>query len=219
MKEPGLGIIILAAGGGTRIKSAVPKVLHAIAGKPMLGHVIETARALNPDKIVVVTGNNRNQVEGYIKANYSGIETVLQEPQNGTGHAVQMAKENFAVFDGDILILFGDTPLIRAKTLEKLVTANGDNPLALFGIEARDPRKYGRLVLDKDGGLERIVEFADASAAEKKLTFCNSGVMIARAGDLFGYLDNLSNDNASGEYYLTDVIAMVREAGHKIPVE
>ena len=219
MNGKNLGIIILAAGEGTRMKSAVPKVLHRIAGKPMLGHVIDAAKALNPSKIVVITGHGRDLVEGYIQNQFESVESAVQDPQNGTGHAVMMAREAFAGFDGDILILLGDCPLIQAETLNNLVAARGDNPLALIGMATENPGNYGRLVLGDDGGLEKIVEFADASDAEKNITFCNSGVMIAPALDLFEVLDKLSNENAKGEYYLTDVIALLRKDGHKIPVE
>jgi bifunctional UDP-N-acetylglucosamine pyrophosphorylase/glucosamine-1-phosphate N-acetyltransferase len=218
MSRKSLGIIILAAGEGTRMKSACPKVLHAVAGKPMLGQVIDTAKALNPEKTVIVTGSGRDRVEGYIKANHPEASIGVQHPQKGTGHAVMMARETFQGFEGDVLILFGDTPLIGAKTLQGVVDLHGDQVLSLIGFEANDAGRYGRLVLGDDGGLERIVEFKDASEDEKSITFCNSGVMIAKAKDLFGYLDKLSNDNAAGEYYLTDVVGMVRGDGKKISV-
>ncbi len=218
MSAQNLGIVILAAGGGTRMKSARPKVLHEVAGKPLLGHVIETAKALNPDKIVVVTGHGRALVEGYIKARFPGVETALQDPQNGTGHAVMMARDYFKGFGGRILVLYGDTPLIRPETLKKLIEGLGSGVLSLFGMDCKDPGNYGRLVLADDGALLRIAEAADATEAEKKITFCNTGVMMAGAGVLFGALDKLSNDNAKGEYYLTDVVEMLRKAGHTIAV-
>lgn len=218
MSDKNLGIIILAAGEGTRMKSARPKVLHRVAGKPMLGHVIDTAQALNPAKMVVITGHGRDLVEEYIKTHHKGVETALQDPQNGTGHAVMMAKEAFEGFQGEILILFGDSPLATSASLKEFIQVKGDRPLANLGMETKDPGKYGRLVVGDDGDLERIVEFADASAAEKNIRLCNSGVMVASAGALFKYLDKLSNDNAAGEYYLTDVIALLRKDGHKIPV-
>jgi len=218
MANKNLGIIILAAGEGKRMKSALPKVLHGVGGKPMLGHVLETARALNPARVVVVAGVGRKLVEDYVHAHFGFAGVAVQQPQNGTGHAVQCAKAQFSDFKGDILVLFGDCPLVTAKTLKKLIRKHKGHSLSVFGIRTTDPRKYGRLVMARDGGLERIVEFADATPEEKKITFCNSGVMIARADKLFEALDQLKNDNAGGEYYLTDVVALIKKDGGKIPV-
>lgn len=213
-----LGIIILAAGEGTRMKSSLPKVLHGLAGKPMIGHVLDTTRDLKAGRVTVVTGAGRDKVEEYIHAHYPEAAVAVQNPQNGTGHAVQCAEKQFSDFDGVILILFGDCPMVTAPTLKKLIKKHDGHVLSLYGIETSDPRKYGRLVLAKDGSLEKIVEFADATDAEKAITFCNSGVMIADAKALFQALSKLKNDNAKGEYYLTDVVGLVREGGHKIPV-
>jgi len=218
MAETNLGIIILAAGEGKRMKSACPKVLHPIGGKPMIGHVLETAKALGPARTVVVTGIGRDRVERYLHAHYPEAAIAVQEPQNGTGHAVMCAHEQFADFTGDILVLYGDCPLVSVKTLKKLVKKHQDHALSVMGINASDPRKYGRLIKAKDGGLEKIVEFADANQEEKAITFCNSGVMIVKSDKLFAALDQLKNDNAKDEYYLTDVVAIVRKGGDKISV-
>jgi bifunctional UDP-N-acetylglucosamine pyrophosphorylase/glucosamine-1-phosphate N-acetyltransferase len=218
MTERNLGILILAAGEGKRMKSALPKVLQPVGGKPMIGHVLETAKALNTARMVVVTGVGRDRVEKYLHANYGFAAIAVQEPQNGTGHAVMCAREQFGDFTGDILVLFGDCPLVTADTLKKLINKHQGGALSMIGINANDPRKYGRLVMAKDGGLERIVEFADASKSEKAIAFCNSGVMIANSDKLFAALDQLKNDNARDEYYLTAVVALLRKEGHKIPV-
>ena len=218
MAESKLGIIILAAGEGKRMKSALPKVLQPVGGKPMIGHVLETARALSPARVVVVTGAGRDRVEEYLHAHYGFAGIAVQAPQNGTGHAVMCAGAQFSDFTGDLLILYGDCPLVTAATLKKLIKKHQGHALSMIGINAGNPRKYGRLVMAKDGGLERIVEFADASRSEKAIPFCNSGVMIANSSLLFAALDQLKNDNAGDEHYLTDVVAILRKEGHKIPV-
>ena len=218
MAESKLGIVILAAGEGKRMKSALPKVLQPVGGKPMIGHVLETARALSPARVVVVTGAGRDRVEGYLRAHYGFAGIAVQAPQNGTGHAVMCASAQFSDFTGDLLILYGDCPLVTAATLKKLVKKHQGHALSMIGINAGNPRKYGRLVMARDGGLERIVEFADASRSEKAIPFCNSGVMIAKSSLLFAALKQLKNDNARDEHYLTDVVAILRKEGHKIPV-
>ena len=218
MAEANLGIIILAAGEGKRMKSALPKVLHPIGGKPMIGHVLAAARDLKSSRTVVVTGVGRDLVDSYLRTHYPEAGIAVQAEQHGTGHAVMCAKAQFADFSGDILILFGDNPLVTAETLKKFIKDYQGHALSIIGVQTEDPRKYGRLVMAKDGGLEKIVEFADASAAEKAIKFCNSGVMVAKAEKLFSILDNLKNDNASDEYYLTDVVSLARQAGETIPV-
>ncbi|GGE46592.1 bifunctional UDP-N-acetylglucosamine diphosphorylase/glucosamine-1-phosphate N-acetyltransferase GlmU [Actibacterium pelagium] len=205
-------LIILAAGQGTRMNSELPKVLHPIAGAPMLAHAMRAGAVLEPEKVVVIAGHGSEQVRKAALAFDESAEIVLQEEQLGTGHAVAQAKETLADFDGDVIVLYGDTPFISPETLEALVAARASHDVVILGFNAADPARYGRLVMDGDD-LARIVEFKDATDAERKITFCNSGVLAADAKTLFDLLDAVGNDNAAGEYYLTDVPAIARDRG------
>ncbi|MBB4085825.1 bifunctional UDP-N-acetylglucosamine diphosphorylase/glucosamine-1-phosphate N-acetyltransferase GlmU [Sphingomonas carotinifaciens] len=202
--------IILAAGKGTRMKSDLHKVLHPIAGQSMLLHLLDAAGTLSPERTVVVTGAGREQVEAAVAP--LGVSTALQAEQLGTGHAVAQAEDALAGFDGDVLILYGDVPLVRAETmramLERLNAADAP-ALVVLGFRPADPGAYGRLIVAEGGDrLEKIVEYKDASDAERAVTLCNTGLMAARSADLFALLGRLGNDNAAGEYYLTDVVEM-----------
>ncbi|MCM1128598.1 MAG: bifunctional UDP-N-acetylglucosamine diphosphorylase/glucosamine-1-phosphate N-acetyltransferase GlmU [Alistipes senegalensis] len=207
-----MNIVILAAGMGKRMYSDLPKVLHPLAGRPLLGHVIDTARALSPSRIHVVCGHGGEAVQAAFRA--PDVVFVRQEPQLGTGHAVMQALPYLDVTQ-PTLILYGDVPLIAASTLEKLVQLAGEDRLAVLTAEAADPAGFGRIV--REGGeIKRIVEHKDASEAELRLTEINTGIMAAPTERLKGWLAALSNDNAQGEYYLTDIVAAAVAAG--VPV-
>ena len=202
--------IILAAGKGTRMKSDLHKVLHPIAGQSMLLHLLDAAGTLSPERTVVVTGAGREQVEAAVAP--LGVSTALQAEQLGTGHAVAQAEDALAGFDGDVLILYGDVPLVRAETMRAMLerlNAPDAPAVVVLGFRPADPGAYGRLIVAEGGDrLEKIVEYKDASDAERAVTLCNTGLMAARSADLFALLGRLGNDNAAGEYYLTDVVEM-----------
>lgn len=190
--------------------SALPKPLHALAGQPMVRHVITAAEALNPDKIVVVTGPDMAAVAEAVAPHAVAVQPV----PNGTGGAALAAKEHLAGFDGDILIVFGDTPLVSADTMCRMVDIRRQFPavgLAFSGMRPADPGRYGRMVMDDDGTLRKIVEFKDASPSEKQITLCNGGIVCADGAQLFGWLAKIGNDNAQGEYYLTDLPPIARK--------
>lgn len=207
-----IALVILAAGKGTRMNSDLPKVLHEIAGAPMLVHAMKAGANLDPARTVVVAGHGFEAVKAAATSYDPDAQVVLQEEQNGTGHAVMVTKEALAGFDGDVIVLFGDTPFIQPETLDRMVKARAEHAVVVLGFEADPSEKYGRLVMDGEA-LNAIVEFADASAAERQITFCNSGVMLAKSTVLFDLLDAINNDNASGEYYLTDVVKAANDAG------
>lgn len=217
MSSNSVAAIILAAGKGTRMKARLHKVLHPLGGHPMLGHILSTLEPLNPERRVVIVGSGRDQIETFLGGT---AQTALQEPQLGTGHALLQARAALQGFAGDVLILYGDVPLIRGETFEALINArrtggpSGKVPaIAVLGFEAADPGAYGRLKLDADGSLEKIVEFKDASEDERAITLCNSGVMAVDGAVLFDLLDNVDNSNAKGEYYLTDIVEIARGKG------
>ena len=205
-------LVILAAGKGTRMESDLPKVLHTIGGAPLLHHAMLSASALEPDKTVVVTGHGAALVEAAAKDFDADVIAVRQEEQLGTGHAVAQAKEALAGFEGNVIVLYGDTPFITTDTLEAMQDARATHDVVVLGFEAADPGKYGRLIMDRDA-LVRIVEFKDATEAERAVTFCNSGVVCVDASVLFDLLDAVGNDNASGEYYLTDIPGIANARG------
>jgi bifunctional UDP-N-acetylglucosamine pyrophosphorylase/glucosamine-1-phosphate N-acetyltransferase len=198
--------IILAAGKGTRMKSDLHKVLHPIAGRAMLEHLMASVDELGPARTVVVVGAGREQIEDALGER---AQTCLQEPQLGTGHAVQQAQQPLGSFDGDILILYGDVPFVRAATMRAMLERlhGEDNPAAVvLGFEPDHPLQYGRVIADADGRISKMVEFKDASEAERSCRLCNSGLMAARSADLWALLDRVGNDNAQGEYYLPDIV-------------
>ncbi|SFK49891.1 bifunctional UDP-N-acetylglucosamine diphosphorylase/glucosamine-1-phosphate N-acetyltransferase GlmU [Shimia haliotis] len=207
-----IALVILAAGKGTRMNSDLPKVLHQIANAPMLVHTMQAGAALSPAHTVVVAGHGFDAVKAAALDFDPDAKVVLQEEQNGTGHATNMARDALSDFDGDVIVLFGDTPFVRADTLEKMIVARKDNAVVVLGFEAADPGKYGRLVM-QESSLERIVEFADATDEERDITFCNSGVMLAKSTQLFDLIDALNSDNAQGEIYLTDIVGIARDRG------
>jgi bifunctional UDP-N-acetylglucosamine pyrophosphorylase / glucosamine-1-phosphate N-acetyltransferase len=202
-------VVILAAGQGTRMRSDTHKVLHPIAGRPLLLHLLDTVDALGAEKIVVVLGKGREQVEAAIAGH--GAEIAVQEEQNGTGHAVQQAADALAGYEGPVVILYGDTPFVRAETLnrmlDRLQAADAPGVVVLASSPA-DPLNYGRIVLGNGDRIAKMVEYKDATEAERAIRLCNSGMMAVGAPDLFRWLGKVGNDNAAGEYYLPDVVAV-----------
>ena len=210
-----LDIVILAAGQGTRMRSALPKVLHPVAGNSMLGHVIHSARQLQPRGIHVVIGHGAEKVREQLSAD--DLNFVLQDKQLGTGHAVAQALP--ALSAETVLILYGDVPLIEVETLQRLLAKVNDGQLGLLTVTLADPTGYGRIVRDGQGKVEAIVEHKDASDAQKAIKEGNTGILAVPAARLSDWLGRLSNDNAQGEYYLTDVIAMAVADGLVVATE
>ena len=207
-----LEIVILAAGQGTRMRSALPKVLHPIAGKAMLGHVIDRARELTPQKIHVVIGHGAETVKQRLAAD--DLNFVVQQEQLGTGHAVAQALPHLSA--ERVLILYGDVPLIETSTLERLLEQVSAQQLALLTVELADPTGYGRILRDNRGEVYAIVEHKDADATQKAIREGNTGILAVPGERLGEWLGRLSNSNAQGEYYLTDVIAMAVSDGLRV---
>ena len=213
---PRLAVVILAAGEGKRMKSRLPKVLQPLAGRPLLAHVLDTAGALSPASIHIVYGHGGEQVRAAFPG--AALSWVRQAEQLGTGHALQQAVPQIPDAD-TVLVLYGDVPLLRAETLERLTAIAAGGGLALLTMEPQDPVGYGRIVRDPAGAVARIVEEKDAAAEELRIGECNTGVLAAPAGQLKAWLASLRNDNAQREYYLTDVIGLaVRSAVTVTPV-
>ncbi|HBT31395.1 MAG TPA: bifunctional N-acetylglucosamine-1-phosphate uridyltransferase/glucosamine-1-phosphate acetyltransferase [Pusillimonas sp.] len=208
-----LNIVILAAGLGKRMQSSLPKVLHPVAGKPMLAHVIDQARLLKPGRIVVVVGHGAETVKQAF-AHAPDLDFVLQNPQQGTGHAVMQAIPLLQQADpgGATLVLYGDVPLVQSATLENLLQARHDG-LAILTEKLADPAGYGRIVRGSAGNVERIVEHKDATEAERAINEVNTGILAAPTGKLIEWLGQITNDNAQGEYYLTDVVSLAVRDG------
>ncbi|MGH8727964.1 MAG: bifunctional UDP-N-acetylglucosamine diphosphorylase/glucosamine-1-phosphate N-acetyltransferase GlmU [Burkholderiales bacterium] len=203
-------VVILAAGKGVRMNSETPKVLHRLAGKPLLEHVVQAALKLAPSKIVIVYGQES------VREHFAGADLsfVLQEPQLGTGHAVQQAIPLLGR-DGLTLLLYGDVPLIQPRTLQAMI--QNERALMLLTLRMHNPYGYGRIVRDAEGKVKRIVEEKDATAAEREIKEVNTGILCASTRSLATWLDALSNNNAQREYYLTDVVALAAKAG--VPIE
>lgn len=212
MSRNRLAVVILAAGKGTRMKSALPKVMHEIAGKPMLRHVIDTCGRLEPDRMVVVAGPDMPAVEA--AAAPHGLAHQIE--QRGTGHAVGSARAALGDrrFDA-VLVVYGDTPLITAETLSRMVAERQrtDAAVVVLGMRVAPPNAYGRLVLDATGNLDAIVEAAEASPEILALDLCNSGVMVIDGAALFDLVDRIKDDNSKGEFYLTDIVGIARREG------
>ena len=211
-------VVILAAGKGTRMRSALPKVLHPIAGAPMLHHAMRAALSLVPARIAVVVGASAeagaDAVAGAARELAPEAAICVQADPLGTGHAVRMAEAALADFEGDVFVLFGDTPFISAETLAAMVAARaGGSDVVALGFDAVEPGGYGRMVTGPGDTLERIVEAKDANADELAIRTCNSGVIVADGTTLFGLLARVGNDNAKREYYLTDMIGLARAGG------
>ncbi len=199
-----LALVVLAAGAGTRMNSDLPKPLHPLGCAPLLAHALASAAPLEPARIIVVTGHGADAVERALADIAPEAVAVRQAEQLGTGHAVLQAAEALEGFDGDAVVLYADTPFIRAETLDAMRAARASHDIVMLGFEAADPTGYGRLVMDGDR-LIRIVEHKDASDDVRAITLCNSGLLCADAGVLMDTLRKVGNDNANGEYYLTDV--------------
>ena len=214
MTDTPIAAIILAAGQGTRMKSLLHKVLHPIAGRPMLMHLIDTVDALKPDRKVVIVGSGRDQIETALAE--CGVSVAVQEPQLGTGHAVQQAAAALDGFDGVVLILYGDVPLVSVETMRRMVDRlrASDAPAAVvLGFRPEEPAAYGRIIANGAGSIQRMVEHKDATEEERAVTLCNSGLMAVRARDLFALLARVGNANAAGEYYLPDIVMLARADG------
>lgn len=203
-------VIILAAGKGTRMESDLPKVLHHLAGAPMLLHVMKSSATLEPERLVIIAGHGADAV-GAVARDYSETaQVVLQSEQLGTGHAVSQAKSAMADCTGDVIVLYGDTPFVRPETLQALLAARKTADIVVLGFQAANAGRYGRLVM-QGSAVSRIVEYKDASEQERAITFCNSGVICAKADILFSLLEAVGNDNASKEYYLTDIVQLAND--------
>ena len=206
-------VVVLAAGQGKRMRSVLPKVLQPIAGKPMLAHVLDAARALDARRICVVYGHGGEVVRERLDA--ADLAWARQEPQLGTGHAVQQSLPHLS--DGEMaLVLYGDVPLIGVPTLRRLVDAAGGARLALLTVSMNDPTGYGRILRDAAGKVSRIVEEKDASAEERKVCEVNTGILVAPVTQLRDWLGRIGNDNAQGEYYLTDIIGLAVADGIEV---
>ncbi|MDV2856587.1 bifunctional UDP-N-acetylglucosamine diphosphorylase/glucosamine-1-phosphate N-acetyltransferase GlmU [Oceanimonas sp. CAM02] len=201
--------VILAAGKGTRMRSSLPKVLHSVAGKPMVAHVIDAARACEVDGIHLVYGHGADQLKARIQA--PELHWTHQAEQLGTGHAVAVALPDIAD-DAKVLVLYGDTPLLQAETLQRLIAAQPNGGVGLLTVSLANPTGYGRIVRE-NGKVTGIVEQKDASPEQLAITEVNTGVLVAEAGRLRAWLGELNNDNAQGEYYLTDIFAMAHRDG------
>ena len=203
-------LIVLAAGQGSRMQSDLPKVLHQVAHAPLLVHALKAGASLAPEACVVVCGHGGEAVEAAARAWDDDIACVRQEEQLGTAHAVAQARPALDGFQGDAIVLYGDTPFIRPETLHAMLEARqAGADVVVLGFEATDPGRYGRLVAEGDR-LERIVEAKDATADELAITLCNSGVICAEAATLFSLIEEVGSDNAAGEYYLTDIVGLAR---------
>lgn len=221
MVNKSIAAIILAAGKGTRMKSALPKVMHAVACKPMVVHVLQTASVAGCSPMCVVVAPDMDVVKKCVAAEMDDVLTATQTEQHGTAHAVLAAKEALKNHKGNVLVLYGDTPLIRPETLQKLqaaLEAAPDIAVAVLGMEPADPAEYGRLVLGAKGDLEAIVEYRDADEKTRAIRLCNSGVMAIRGEHVWALLAQVDNKNAKQEFYLTDIIKHARAKGLRCAV-
>ncbi|HEY0316631.1 MAG TPA: bifunctional UDP-N-acetylglucosamine diphosphorylase/glucosamine-1-phosphate N-acetyltransferase GlmU [Sphingomonas sp.] len=211
--------VILAAGKGTRMKSDTHKVLHPIAGRPMLAHLLASVEALGPVAEVVVAGHGRDQIEKAVASR--GGRVALQDPQLGTAHAVQQAEPTLEGFDGDILILYGDVPMVPTATMARMLDrlhADDEPAVVVLGFRPPVAGAYGRVIADDSGTITRMVEAKDATPEEYAVSLCNSGLMAVRSADLWPLLARVGKDNAAGEYYLVDIVNLAQADGRKSAV-
>jgi len=210
--------IILAAGKGTRMESDLPKVLHEVCGRPMLAYVFDAARAAGCDRLLTVVGHGADRVQEAFADDGDDIRWVIQSPQRGTGHAVMVCRDHLAGLSGTVLVLAGDGPLIRSETLgELLATHRREGAAATLATSILpDPRRYGRILRDPSGQLAGIVEYLDADEDQRRIREVNVSIYSFDAGALRDVIDELDNDNAKGEYYLTDALGLLRRRGAKV---
>ncbi len=208
-----LHIVVLAAGQSSRMKSKTSKILHSLAGWSVLRHVLEVAKALSPETVILVTSPEADAIAEEGKDVIADLKHVVQEQPQGTGDAVKTALPHLEHASGTVLVLYGDSPLMQPDTLRRLIEARSGHQVALTAMQPFDPAHYGRVVLDEAGQVEAIVEYKDASEEQRTIRLCNAGVMALAAGAVPELLSKLSNDNAKKEYYLTDVVKLVKEAG------
>ncbi|MDP6427752.1 MAG: NTP transferase domain-containing protein, partial [Rhodospirillales bacterium] len=204
-------VIILAAGLGTRMKSDTPKVLHRLAGRPMILHLLDEVARLGPERVVLVIGPEMDAVAGAVSGHPAGAVTAVQEERLGTGHAARQALPHLHDYSGDILVLYGDSPLITADTMRRLLVARAadtDPGVVVLGFQASDPGDYGRLILGDADSLDRIVEAADAGPDELHTGLSNSGIFAVDGARFADWLAAIGSDNAKGEYYLTDMVGV-----------
>jgi bifunctional UDP-N-acetylglucosamine pyrophosphorylase/glucosamine-1-phosphate N-acetyltransferase len=207
-------VVILAAGQGTRMRSDTHKVLHPIAGKALLMHLLDSVDRLGAEKRVVVVGKGRDQVEKALSGR--DVSIAHQAEQKGTAHAVQQASDALAGYDGAVLILYGDTPFVEPETLQRMLDrldGEGGPGVVVLASTPADPLKYGRIILGQGDHIAKMVEYKDATEEERAVRLCNSGMMAVRANDLFRWLDQVGNDNAAGEFYLPDVVNIAAAEG------
>ena len=211
-----LATVIMAAGKGTRMKSNLPKVLHLVDDKPMLIHIIDLARQLNSNKIIVILGYKKDLVIEAIKS--ENVEYVIQEPQLGTGHAVQQTESLLKDFMGDVLVLSGDVPLLRKSTIEKMLKIHreADNGATVLTTIFENPHGYGRVIRKNNDTLDYIIEEKDCTDEQRKIKYINAGIYIFKAKELFPTLNKIKNDNKQNEYYLPDALKYIANAGQSI---
>ena len=216
MQKRELAVVILAAGMGKRMKSDLPKVLHLLKGRPLISWVVEAAKELKPARIIVVTGHGGEKVMETLKD--EGLAFAEQKQQLGTAHAVMQASQQLAAFDGDVMVLSGDVPMIKPRTLEELATLARENrcAVAFLTTEPESPAGYGRVVRGADGSVTAIIEQRDATESQKKIREINGGIYIFDKKFLFETLPQISTNNAQKEYYLTDIVKIALNNGRKV---
>ena len=210
-------VVVLAAGKGTRIRSDKPKVLHSVAGRTMIQHVLTNLEAIEPQRQIVVVAPDMDDVVQAVRP----ASVAVQTEALGTGHAVLAARSALSGFTGDVFILFGDTPLLKRETLETMLAARQSEAkptVVLLGFCPEDPAQYGRIVLDRDNSVRAIIEYCDASDEDRAIRLCNSGAMVVDGSALFSLLESIGNNNAKGEYFLTDIVAVARNQGYRCSV-
>lgn len=211
-----IATVILAAGKGTRMKSDLPKVLHPLNDRPMIHYVVDVAEAINSEKTVLIIGHKRELVKEMTADR--GVEYAVQDPQLGTGHAVMQTQPNFESYEGNVLVLSGDVPLLRAESIQKLIDYHVENDrlATLLTAEMEDPTGYGRVVRDAEGNVAKIVEEKDADEETRKIKEINVGIYIFKGAELYKTLPMVKNDNRQSEYYLPDVLKIYVEQGEKL---